>query len=487
LTPRSKYRTSEIPIQPGVYVFRDQFKDVIYVGKAKSLRRRLSSYFQPSRVRTADVRIRSLINSICYYELFTVRTDEEAMMLESRFIKQYNPRYNVVLRDDKRFLLIKIDVNARFPKITLARLRKDDGCLYHGPFPLAGVLRETVDYLTRYFGLRSCTPKVPDETDHGHCLDRIVRYCSAPCVGKVTPEEYHERVQGLIEVIHGKTDEVTASLQEKMEAHAAKQRYEQAARMRDIAENIRSVFRSKNRTFQRATIPSYAGKLGVTELQEVLALEKPPATIECFDISNIAGTFAVGSMVCFVDGTPAKQEYRQFRIKTVEGIDDFAMIAEVVNRRYKRLIEEDKPLPDLIVIDGGLGQLHAAWESLMALGLGEQPVVGLAKQQEEIFTVYSNESIVLARHEASLKLVQSIRDEAHRFALTFHRKLRHKRILDSMLDEIPGVGKKRRDQLLKAFGSVRNLRKYDAQAIVERVPGIGQTLAADIVAHLIRT
>ncbi|HCN06316.1 MAG TPA: excinuclease ABC subunit C [Lentisphaeria bacterium] len=484
MTPKSKYRTTDIPNQPGVYVLRDRFRKVIYVGKAKSLRRRMSAYFQPSRSRTSDIRIRSLINSICFYEIFPVRTEEEALMRESAYIKQYKPRYNVVLRDDKRFLLIKIDINTPYPRITLARLRKDDNALYFGPFPLAGVLRETCDYLTRFFGLRACTPMIPDENDHRHCLDRIVRYCSAPCVGKVSKEAYHERVQRLIEVINGKTDEVVTSLQEKMETYASKQQYEQAARTRDIVENMHTVFKAQNRTFRRATMPSYAGDAGIAQLQEVLQLEKLPATIECFDISNIAGTFAVGSMVCFVDGAPAKKLYRHFRIKTVEGIDDFAMMSEVVTRRYKRQVEDNKPLPDLIVVDGGLGQLHAGWESLLALDLGNLPIIGLAKQQEEIFTIYDSTPILLDRHEASLKLLQSIRDEAHRFAITFHRELRRKRILDSMLDEIPGIGKKRRDQLLKAFGSVRNLRKYDADAIIDRVPGIGKSLADNIVAHL---
>ncbi len=483
---RSDYRISNVDNKPGVYVFRDRLGDVIYVGKAKSLKRRLASYFQPSRGKTADPKLRSLINSIEYFDLFPVRTEEEAMLLESRFIKQYSPRYNVVLRDDKRFLLIKIVLNSPYPRLSLTRLRKDDGALYFGPFPQAGVLRVTVTFLAQYFGLRSCTPKVPGERDYTHCLDHVIRYCSAPCIGKISRQDYGTRIQGLIDVIQGKTDDLVAYLAEKMNGYAGKQNFEMAAKMRDVMDNVKTVFAAQNRTFERATFQSFPGRAGVAELQQVLELAKAPRHLECFDISNIAGTFAVGSMVCFVDGAPSKKDYRHFRIKTVKGIDDFAMMREVVHRRYRRLLDEKRPLPDLIVIDGGRGQLNAAFEILTELGLAQQPVIGLAKKREEIFTVYDSEPTLLERHQASLKLLQAIRDEAHRFALSFHQGLRRNRILNSILDEVPGVGEKRKAEILKTFGSVRNLRKHTAATIAERLPSIGQKLAAEIVAHLRR-
>ncbi|MFT5126577.1 MAG: excinuclease ABC subunit C [Rhodothermales bacterium] len=484
---RSLYRTTDIPNKPGVYVFRDRMRTVIYVGKAKSLRKRLSSYFQPSRKNTGDPKLRSLINSIAWYELHPVRTENEAMLLESRLIKQYSPRYNVLLRDDKRFLLIRIDLNEPFPRLTLARLRKDDGCRYFGPFPHAGVLRSTVDYLTRFFGLRSCRPRLPDESDFKHCVDHIVRFCKAPCVARIDRDAYHELVQQLISVIEGKTADVVVALNADMAKCVEKQRFEKAAVYRDMIDNIQTVFGDRNRTFGNTTLTTEnPGIEAVKGLQKALDLAEAPSVIECFDNSNLFGSSAVSSMVCFIDGAAAKKEYRHYRVREVEGIDDFATMTEVVRRRYRRLLAESRPLPGLVVIDGGLGQLHAAYKALEELDLAGLPIIGLAKREESIFTIFSNEPIMLERHDPALKLVQAMRDEAHRFAITFHRDLRRKRILDSLLDEIPGVGKQRRQLLLKAFGSVRNLRKHTAAEIIKRVPGVGQALAASIVEHLKR-
>lgn len=487
MTPRAEYRTSDIPTKPGVYLYRDRLGTVIYVGKAKNLRRRLASYFQPSRERQADPRIRSLINSIAFYELMVVRTDEEALLLESRLIKQYCPRFNVLLRDDKRFLLIKIDTSVPYPRLSFARVRKDDGCLYFGPYPIAGAVRETVDYLTRHFGLRTCSPRLPTETDYKHCKDDIIRFCTAPCVGKISPEEYQARLQQVIDVVEGKTTrDVIAEAEAKMKDYAAKHQFERAARLRDIIQNLRSVFAAQNRTFSRRTPRTYPGEPGVNQLQEVLDLPIPPRVMECFDNSNLLGSQAVSSMVCFVDGKPDKSQYRRFHIKTVDGIDDFASMVEIVTRRYQRLLEEEQRLPDLVVIDGGRGQLNAAYNALEELGLEEMPIIGLAKRYEEIIVRDRPDPIRLDRHTPGLRLLQAIRDEAHRFAITFHQKLRRKRILNSMLDEIPGVGSKRKQQILDAFGSVRTLRKHDAAELARRVPGIGDKLATQIMQHIER-
>ncbi len=487
MTPRNAYRTTDIPNKPGVYIFRDRLSTVIYVGKAKSLKRRLSSYFQPSRARTADPKLRSLINSIAWFDVTITRTAEEALLLESRLIKQYTPRYNVVLRDDKRYLLIKIDMNAPYPRPILARVRKDDGCLYFGPYPIAGALRDTIDYLSRHFGLRSCSARIPGEVDYTHCNDDIVRFCSAPCMAKVTQEEYRQRVQQAIAVIEGQTQEVVADLERRMNQYAEAQQFERAARMRDVIQNLKSVFGAQNRTFVHSFINNFPGNEGVLDLQMALDLPHLPEVIECFDISNIMGTFAVGSMVSFVNGAPSKKDYRHFRIKKVSGIDDFAMMREVVERRYRRILDESGRLPDLIVIDGGRGQLNAAREPLTQLGLDYLPIIGLAKKQEEIFMPDRAEPIRLERFELSLRLVQSIRDEAHRFAITFHQQLRRKRMLNSILDEIQGVGKKRKEQILTEFGSVSNLRRHTPEQLCERVPGIGRKLAEHIMQHLKRT
>ena len=487
LTPmiaRADYRSQDMPNLPGVYVFRDRFNQVIYVGKARSLRKRLANYFTPSRERQADPKLRSLINSIAYLELHPVRSEEESLLLESRLIKTWAPRYNILLCDDKRFLLIKLDRQAPFPRLTLARLKKDDGATYYGPFPLAGALRDTVDFLTRRFGLRSCKVAIPGEVERKHCHNHIVRDCSAPCVLKVTPEQYREQVARLVAVIDGDVHDLVVEVEERMRKHAVAQQFELASRMRDVAQNLKTVFGARNRTFVHAPMSQYPGPAGVAELGKVLKLANEPRVIECFDNSNIMGSFAVASMVCVRNGEPARQDYRHFRIKTVVGIDDFASMSEIVTRRYRRLLDEKRPLPDLVVVDGGLGQLGAAALSLDELGLAHLPLISLAKRQEEIFTLDQPEPILLERHQPALKLLQAIRDEAHRFAISFHRQLRSQRILDSLLDEIPGIGKTRREALLKAFGSVRQLRRQTAEEITAKVPGMGDKLAQELLDFL---
>ncbi len=483
---RKDYKTGDIPNQPGVYLFYDKFKTVIYVGKAKSLRKRMSSYFQPSRSRTADPKLRSLIKSIAFIDYQIVKNEQESLLLESQLIKKYSPRFNVVLRDDKRFLMVKIDMNEPYPKLQLVRLRKDDGARYFGPFPVAGALRETVNYLTQYFGLRVCSPRVPTEEDYKHCNADVIRRCTAPCINKISQEEYRQRVEDMMDSISGRIGEIKEDIEAKMRSFAEGRNFERAAQLRDVLFNLQEVFGKPMRNFRYTSRgANYPGPEGVDDLHQALELRKRPNWIECFDISNIMGQFTVASMVCFRDGKPAKKDYRHFHIKTVEGIDDFASMREVVLRRYYRQIEEGCELPDLIVIDGGLGQLHTAYEVLLFLKIAKKTqLVSLAKREEEVFTMKSNEPYVLDRHSPALRLLQCIRDEAHRFAITFNRDLRRKRILDSLLDEIPGVGKKRRNLLLKKFGSVRNLRKHDAEEIMRRCPGIGEALAKEIVAYL---
>ena len=480
---RSEYNTQDISQDPGVYVFRDQFKQVIYVGKAKSLRKRFSSYFQPSRLKTADPKLRSLINSIEFYEIFPVKTESEALLLESRFIKQYAPKYNILMRDDKRFLLIKIFLDEPYPRLMLTRLRKDDRAQYFGPFPKAGVLRETLVFLTKYFNLRSCTPRLPDEKDYQHCHASVLANCSAPCVGKVTDIEYKEQVESLIEVLNGKTSDIAADLSDEMKIHAEAGRFEKAAVCRDIIENIKSLF-MRQRNFRTKAISQDTGLESVKDLQERLQLNEVPSVIECFDNSNFQGTNAVASMVQFKDGKPNNKNYRHFKIKTVEGIDDFASMKEIVHRRYKRLLDEKQPLPDLILIDGGKGQLSAACESMKELKLQHINIFGLAKRYEILFKPKQKEGIILPLESPGLRVLQHIRDEAHRFAITFHRKLRNKRITDSLLDDIPGVGKKRKSEILKEFGSVKNLRSKGKDELCRRVPGIGDKLAEEIFYYL---
>lgn len=479
LTHRSEYSTQDISQKPGVYVFRDQFKTVIYVGKAKNLRKRFSTYFQASRLKTADPKLRSLIKSILFYEIFPVKTESEALLLESRFIKEYAPKYNILMRDDKRFLLIKIMLNDPYPRLILTRLRKDDRGVYFGPFPKAGVLRETIDFLTKYFNLRSCSPRLPDEKDFQHCHSSILANCSAPCNGDVTKEQYHEQINRLIEVMNGKTADIIADLSDGMRIHSESDRFEKAAVCRDIIHNIKSLFMPQ-RTFASKVIAHSSGIESVEELQKLLQLNALPVTIECFDNSNFQGSNAVASMVQFKNGKPNTSGYRHFKIKTVEGIDDFASMKEIVYRRYKRLQKENSHLPDMILVDGGKGQLSSACEALNKLGLNEIPIFGLAKKFEILYKPKESQGIILPLDSDALKMLQHLRDEAHRFAISFHRKLRNQRITNSILDDIPGVGKIRKREILKAFGSVKTLRSKNESELCRRVPGIGSKLAQEI-------
>ncbi len=479
-----QFSPGEIPSKPGVYIYRDRFGQVIYVGKASNLRRRMSQYFQASRETRADPKLRSLINSIDSWECVTVRNEDESLILESRLIKEYAPRYNVLLRDDKRFLLVKIDLREKFPRLKLARLRKDDSARYFGPFPKGGALRQTAEFLVRWFGLRSCKPDVPDAEDHSHCIASVVKDCCRPCVGEVSDTQYMEKVEALLKVLEGDVKGIVAELKAKMLAAASEKRFEKAALYRDIVENVETLYGARNRSFARSAIGGSPGSEGVADLQEALKLPKPPLAIEGFDISNIGGTLAVASLVRFVDGHPDRKGYRRFRIKTVEGSDDFAMMAEAVSRHFKRLLEEGSPLPDLLLVDGGKGQLNAAIDALVKLKCPPLPVLGLAKKNEEIFVPGRAEPYVLDRERPALKLLQALRDEAHRFAVSYHRELRLKRIQESLLDEIPGIGPSRKKALLKTFGSVRELRKASAEEIAAKASGIGEEFARAVCKFL---
>ena len=475
---RSDFRPGDIPARPGVYVYRDRFGTVIYVGKASNLRRRMSHYFQPSQARRADPKLRSLIHSIDRWEIFPVKSEDEALILESRFIKEYAPHYNILLRDDKRYPMLKIDRNERFPRVRLTRIRKKDSCLYFGPFPHGSAMRRLAEYLTRRFGLRSCKAESPGEEEFRHCLAGTVRDCCRPCVGGVTEEEYRERVDRVVAVLNGEIREVAEELRQKMAKAAAEKAFEKAAAFRDILGNLQSLVRT--RSFEHAELPNEAGMEAVADLQKALRLPNVPHVIVGFDISNLGTTFAVASLVCFREGRPDKASYRRFRIKTVEGQNDFAMMNEVVKRYFSRLLREQRPLPDLLMVDGGKGQLHLALDALISIDCPPFPVVGLAKRNEEIFLPGRSEPVVLDRNRPALKVLQALRDEAHRFAVSYNRQLRLKRIAESLLDEIPGLGEIRRNALLKAFGSVAMIRKASPREIADRVSGIGPEFAETI-------
>lgn len=482
-----EYHPSEIPPQPGVYMFRDRFGKVIYVGKARDLRRRLGNYFQPSRRRTGDAKLRSLINSIAEWSYTVVRSEDEALLLESQLIKTYAPYYNILMRDDKRYLLLKVDLSEKFPTISLARLKKPDNARYYGPFPHGSALKMTREFLLSHFGLRGCKTDDPDAETRKHCLKKLVKDCCAPCTGKITADEYRAKLDSALAVLEGDIAPVKAAIKEKMLHAASEGKFELAARYRDAAANIDAVFGKKNRIFENPVLPDQQfppGENAVRALAERLGLKILPRKIICFDISNILGTLAVASMVTFTDGKPDRQNYRRFRIKTVMQSDDFAMMHEAVSRHFGRLIAEKRPLPDLLMVDGGKGQLSSAIDALISVNAPPLPILGLAERNEEIYIPGESSPIVLDRHHPALKLLQAIRDEAHRFAITYHRNLREKRIQSSLLDDIPGVGAIRKRQLLSAFGSLARLKSADALEITRRVPGIGMNTAEKIVDFL---
>ena len=482
---KSSFSTQDIPGQPGVYVFRNSAGDVIYVGKAKNLRKRMASYFQPSRRRTQDIKLRSLINSIEYFECYPVKSESEAFLLESRLVKQYSPRYNVELRDDKRYLLVCVDPHEPYPRLRLTRLKKDDGRIYIGPFPHAGVLRRTINFLARRFGLRTCSPRTPDAATRQHCLERAFRSCSRPCVGGCSAEEYDARLRQALRVLEGATEEIEEELKQDMQQLAEKEKFEEAARVRDMLENLRAVGKAgRMRSFERATLRTRASVNSLEDVQRTLGLADLPHVVECFDISNIGGLMAVGSMVCFRDGKPSRKDYRRYRVRTVEGSNDFAMMREVVTRRYRRVHDEGRRLPDLVVIDGGVGQLNAVIQGLADEGIPPLPVLGLAKRQEEIYLPGCGDPLQLEPHDPARKFLQAVRDEAHRFALAYHHTLRRRRISNSVLTEIEGIGPRRREELLRVFGSVKRLREASEEEIRTKVPGLGPKLTRTLVDFL---
>lgn len=481
------FRSQDVPRSPGVYVYRNKAGEVIYVGKARNLRRRMSSYFRPSGENKADPKRRALIHSIASYEIFQVATEAEALLLETQFIKQYAPRYNILMRDDKRFLHIKVDMAERFPRLQLARIRRDDGCVYIGPFPQTQDLRETVRFLAVRFGLRTCQTPEPDMDTRKHCLEHVIRFCLCPCSGNVTPETYAEHVSQVLALFRGEgAPALISELSLKMKECADKLDFEQAASLRDVITSLKSVLeparRFVNQTMLTRSLAS--NPEGMQALQDILALETLPRHMECFDMSNISGSLAVGSMVFFKDGKPDTSQYRRFKIRSDTATDDTAFMAEVLERRYSRLLRENAPLPDLIVLDGGETQLAAATRVFAAINMPPVPYIGLAKQLELIVLPGPDEPILLPRDNPGLKLLQAIRDEAHRFANGFHRELRNRRIFDSILDDIPGIGKTRRTQLLKVFGSVRELARHSPREIADKVPGIGIDFATKIIDFL---
>jgi len=593
-----KEKLETLPTQPGVYLFKDREGGVLYVGKARVLRDRVRQYFQPGR--PADVWRDALVAEIDDLDMVLTDSEMEALALENNFIKRHQPRFNVLLRDDKNHPYLKLTLAEEYPRLHVVRKVAEDENAYGGPYIPASLGRRTAALTHKIFGVRSCK-EVLNGRRPRPCLQYQIGRCIAPCVAELCSlDRYRRACEDARMFLEGRTEEVVRRLRAAMQEAAGADRFEEAASLRDQIRTLerldtpqkvtttdieeRDVFAAhvewgraalqvfsvregkivgregylldhvaepdallasaiqqfyaqgryvprevlvpaglpdqglleewlgqRRGTQVRIRVPQRGEKVRLLEmvarnarlaydlewrhprkqsqeilraLRDLLDLEVEPRRIECFDISNIQGSDIVASMVCFEEGLPKKSEYRKFRVRGLGASpDDFAAMREVVGRRYRRLLEEGKDLPDLILIDGGPGQLSAATEALAELGIGHQPVASIAKKEEVIFVPGRAEPIVLPHSSPVLQLVQRVRDEAHRFAIGFHRKVRAQRTLRSELDDIPGVGPAKRRKLLSRFGSLRGVR---GASLADLATAVGTAMAARIRQHLDR-
>ncbi len=557
--PDLNKKVHEVPHKPGVYLMRDRFNRVIYVGKARDLRKRVGSYFLPSKLALADLKTRAMLGAVWDFETHTVQSEAESLLLEGKLIKEFRPRYNISFRDDKRFLVVKVDPTEEWPRFRLARFKKDDGARYFGPYAHAGALRQTLNFMRKRFGVLTFGRGAPTEREL-----KSATYQVPTRLSEITAEQYQQRVEEASDFLEGHSREMIGVLEEEMRKAAEKLDFEKAAELRNMLEDLRRTTKPTRR-FTRHSLPSTIDpQSDVQALGDALQLVRVPNVMECFDISNISTTHVVASMVCFRHGVADKNNYRRYRIRTVEGQDDFASMAEVVRRRYSRALLEARDthpdaaefsqenpaealvrlgnrapepvegsrgdtsdmaagsdlavdhepvepqdgkrgladcvtastsnafgarndsekfvpvrLPDLIIVDGGKGQLSSACRELQRLGLHDLPIIGLAKEYEEIYRPGRALPLQLPPDSGALRLLQRIRDEAHRFANTYHQLLMKKRIGESILDDCPGVSQNRKNLLLRRFGSVDRLRRATVDEIAA-TEGIGSKLAEDV-------
>ena len=604
-----KWKIENLPDSPGCYIMKSG-GEVIYVGKAKNLKNRVRQYFQSSANHTQKVR--AMVARVDDFELMLVDSEMEAFTLECNLIKRYKPFYNILLKDDKHYPYLRVNMKEAFPRVTIVRRVAHDGAKYFGPYFGANVVRDALDAVRSIFPIRTCSHKLPTEKALRPCVNYEIGLCRAPCANRISQEEYHELMEGVVDFLGGKFELVLGRLKEKMNQAAANWNYERAAVYRDqitaidqlmqkqkaivadggdqdvaaalIDENgalvqmmyvrggrligserfsldnsaeetaeealsqfiaqyydesrvpprevlVNADFRDRGALEERLSgfrqsrvhilVPqrgekrklillaqknlleeaekrrkrlanSYERTIGaLEELKDVLGLPERPRRIEGYDISNTQGAQSVGSMVVMIDGVSANKEYRHFRIKTVEGPNDFASMREMLSRRLAHGLKEVEEgaanarfadFPDLILIDGGRGQLNAALEAMRESGL-DIPMFGLAKRIEEIVLPNEEESIVLDRHSNALHLIQRLRDEAHRFGITHHRALRAKNSIASRLESIPSVGTARRRALLTHFRSMEALRQASPEEIA-LVNGISPALAQTIYEYL---
>ena len=472
-------RLKTVPDRPGCYLMRDRRGVIIYVGKAKSLRKRVLGYFRPG-ARHAP-KVRSMVESVFDLEFMTVRNEAEALLTEASLIKRHKPHFNILMRDDKRYLALRADAGAEWPRFTCCRIVRDDGAMYFGPFPSSPVVRTAKDFVEKRYGIRECDAIRPDEETHRHCLADVIRTCSAPCLGRVSAEEYRARFEEACAFLKGERPGVIEEVAGKMREAASAGDYERAAKLRDTVSALKEMTKSH---FVRKTpkMREDDARNGIEELAAALGLSAPPKIIECVDISNLFGQHSVASLVVARDGIPDGRYYRRFRIRTVAGADDPRSMAEVVRRRYgtESSLLETSPRADLFVCDGGVTQLRAARGVFAELGISDIPTIGLAERQEEIVLDDGRENILLPRDSQALFVLTRLRDEAHRFAITHHRKLRDRSIRESVLDEVPGIGEAKKLKLLSRFRSVYGIAKASAEEIAAAA-GVNAVTAAEVL------
>lgn len=590
-------KLARLPDRPGVYIYKDAKAQVVYVGKAASLRGRVRSYFQESRPR--DAKTDALVRQIADLEYIVTDNELEALMLEANLVRRHRPRYNIILRDDKHYPFLKLTTNEEFPRLLVARRVQNDGATYYGPFYPATAMRETLRLTRQLFPLRTCAIEIDGRLDRP-CIQYAIHRCNAPCTGWETREGYAKTVHDVRQFLEGKDDDLARTLTADMERAAEETKFERAAVLRDQIQSLNKVrerqkiistdevdqdvvgvvrqgtdacvelfFVRRGRLvgqeafffdkvagwsdgdilsafikqfYAKAVVPApevllseeipdaalvmewLSGvakrrvevtapqrgarrqfvamaeanaalalqnhllsrdnrqQLVLEELQRALNLPAAPNRIEGYDISNIQGTEQVGSMVVWENGAMKKDDYKRFKIRTVEGADDFASHREVLQRRFGRALEQGTVLPDLVLIDGGRGQLNVGLGVLQELGLDYIPVIALAKQQEEVYVGDSPQALLLDPTSPALHTLQRIRDEAHRFAVTYHKKLRTRRTIQSVLDAIPGVGPTLRTSLLKTLGSARRVREASV-AELAAVPKVTPKMAQRIHEH----
>lgn len=481
-----KEKIRQLPNKPGIYIMRDCLGRVIYVGKAKNLKKRVSTYFHSAkRFQLQDIqpKIAAMISLVDDFDIIEVKSEAEALILESQLIRQWKPKYNTDAKDDKRFLLVKVDVQNAIPQFRLVRNRTDQKSMYFGPFVGSRELKKTLHDLRAKYGILLGDTHPQKLNEEQFKLYDDIRAEIYGHANEVTLEEYKERVSNACKFLEGKSHEYVKEVEVQMKAASEKQDYEKAAQLRDLLFAIKKTLEPSRKFISQPAEKQDVAARAMELLSKAIGLETPATHIECFDISHISGTFLVASMVHFTNGVPDKSQYRRYKIRSFIGNDDYRAMQEVVSRRYLRLNKEGAKFPDLIIIDGGKGQVNAALTAFLAYDLTPPPMIGLAKKKETI--VFSDErpNLNLPLNSPALHLLQRVRDEAHRFANAFNAELRSKRIKESVLDDFSGLGPVRKEMLLKHFKSIENLRKASAKDLQE-IPGIGPKIAEELYEYL---